>query len=714
MNFLKKYRHSKRQWIWRVALLLFLCRVPFLVEFYPGNFFYDTSSSVEQFFGYKDTHIAYATSDPTIVRSNHHPVIYTVLFGGTIALGNAIGSQNVAMFLFLLLQAGLTAWVVARLLWLARRRTRIPTGVMIGIYALYPVFGFWSTMMLKDPFFAMATLWLMIPLAAIGITRGRIARRPRFLLSFFLLLLLFELSKNQGVYIAAFIFAYCLVLYWRQWRVPAVVLSAVLTFQVFVRIVLPACHVAQGGKQELYGFMFQQVALYAREHPNEATPEERAGISRVLPFDTVGAHYVATLQDSVKFRYNVDAASDDYARFFSAYFSLMKKHPETYLKATWANCDAYFHPTGKYVIAGDEFATDIENPDSIIRLKRWLDKPFIGSEKILHVPIIGLFFDMGFLVPLALLLCLYLIVRRRWHVLLMALPAFLSIGVLVLSPQNGCYRYTMPIVWALPMLLAAALPRHRQVAARAGKMPLIKESEDKFEAQTLSVIIPSYNEATTLPTLLERLIAVTLPDGFEKDIIIVDDGSTDDTPATAEAFIKAHPDERIRYVRQSENGGKGTAIRTGITHIAGRYVVIQDADLEYDPSDLATMLREMTERDLPVLYGSRFLRAENKHSSQAFYYGGRLVSATSNLLYGTLLTDEPTCYKMFRSELLTALPLRCKGFEFCPEVTARTARRGIVIAEVPISYTPRSFAEGKKISWRDGMEAIWTLVRYRI
>ncbi|WP_278584404.1 glycosyltransferase family 2 protein [Coprobacter fastidiosus] len=232
--------------------------------------------------------------------------------------------------------------------------------------------------------------------------------------------------------------------------------------------------------------------------------------------------------------------------------------------------------------------------------------------------------------------------------------------------------------------------------------------------KTLSVIIPSYNEGKTICDILCRVLEVKLPFGLKKEIVIVDDGSEDETVHSVKNFIRNNPGAPVKYVVHDINRGKGMAIRTGIKHITGEYVIIQDADLEYDPHDYSLLLPYLHSGEYSVVYGSRFLNRQNRHSYPAFYWGGRLVSVIASLLYGQVLTDEPTCYKMFRSSLLKSIPLDCTGFEFCPEITAKVLKKGYKIKEVAISYTPRSVEEGKKIKWTDGLEAIWVLLKYRI
>jgi len=221
----------------------------------------------------------------------------------------------------------------------------------------------------------------------------------------------------------------------------------------------------------------------------------------------------------------------------------------------------------------------------------------------------------------------------------------------------------------------------------------------------VSVIIPAYNESATVGRCVAAVYAKN--PSLDLEVIVVDDGSTDETAKTARAASRPG----FKLLQHTQNRGKGAAIRTGLAVASGDIILIQDADLEYDPADYEKLLAPIRSGKAQVVYGSRIKGHGNKHSYERYYWGGRLLSVWTNLLFGSHITDEPTCYKVFKVDLLKSLNLTCEGFEFCPEVTAKILRQGTPIVEVPIHYYPRSMEEGKKIRWWDGVKALWTLTR---
>jgi glycosyltransferase involved in cell wall biosynthesis len=224
----------------------------------------------------------------------------------------------------------------------------------------------------------------------------------------------------------------------------------------------------------------------------------------------------------------------------------------------------------------------------------------------------------------------------------------------------------------------------------------------------LSIVVPVYNERNTLVEILRRMRMVELPDGVEREIVVVDDGSSDGT----RDVLKQLSDSTVRVVLHAENRGKGAAVRTGVENATGDYVLIQDADLEYDPDDWPKLLNPVLRGKARVVYGSRFT-GERRNMLFLHWVGNRFLSLTTNLLFNTTLSDMETCYKLLDRKLFDELALRSDKFDIEPEITAKILKRKIRIYEVPISYTGREYEEGKKITWRDGFAALTTLVKYR-
>ncbi len=220
----------------------------------------------------------------------------------------------------------------------------------------------------------------------------------------------------------------------------------------------------------------------------------------------------------------------------------------------------------------------------------------------------------------------------------------------------------------------------------------------------LSVIIPVYNEEKTVLQLIDKVKAVAL----DKEIIIINDSSTDGT----KEILDRISNENIKIISYSQNLGKGAAIRTALPYITGDIVIIQDADLEYDPNDYHKLIAPILNGQAEVVYGSRILN-KSKSSYLRYYWGGRFLTALTNLLYGTKLTDAHTGYKVFKTDVLKNIKLTCNGFKFCSEVTAKLAKRGYKIKEVPISYSPRTFQQGKKLTWKGGVGSAWALLKLK-
>lgn len=240
--------------------------------------------------------------------------------------------------------------------------------------------------------------------------------------------------------------------------------------------------------------------------------------------------------------------------------------------------------------------------------------------------------------------------------------------------------------------------------------------ENQNRQKILSIIIPAYNEGKTIHLILDKLKKVVLAGGMGKEIIIVNDFSKDDTDAAVERYMQANPDLNIRYISHEVNKGKGAALHTGIAHATGDYLIVQDADLEYDPEEFNALLKPMLSGDADVVYGSRFIGG-HPHRILFFWHtiGNRFLTFLSNMFSNMNLSDMETCYKLFRTSIIQKIELKEKRFGFEPEVTAKISRiKNIRIYEVGISYYGRTYADGKKIGWKDGFRAIWCIIKYNL
>ncbi len=228
----------------------------------------------------------------------------------------------------------------------------------------------------------------------------------------------------------------------------------------------------------------------------------------------------------------------------------------------------------------------------------------------------------------------------------------------------------------------------------------------------LTIIVPVYNEEKTVIKILDKLSNVNL--GIKKEIVIINDGSKDNSKKEILKYLKMKKKRRVIEYKflSKENGGKGSAIKLGIKSATGDIITIQDADLEYNPIDFKKLIRPIIRERYKVVYGSRFLK-KHKPRYKIYFLGNKFLSFLTKIIYGTKITDMETCYKVFKSDVIKNIEIKADKFDIEPEVTAKVLKEGIKILELPISYSPRSIKDGKKINWKDGLHAIWTLIYWR-
>lgn len=236
----------------------------------------------------------------------------------------------------------------------------------------------------------------------------------------------------------------------------------------------------------------------------------------------------------------------------------------------------------------------------------------------------------------------------------------------------------------------------------------------------LSIIIPVFNEEATVYTLLQKVLESELPIKIEKEIVIVDDASKDNSYRDSLLFKQKYNDRlKIKLIKHNTNRGKGTSVMDGINLSTGELIVIQDADLEYDPGDFVKLIEPLIKKNADIVYGSRLKHyplsffGKKKTPLISHYLGNKFLTIVTEILYQKKVSDMETCYKMFRKDVLKDINIKARGFEFEPEFTAKVLKKGYKIYEVPIKVRPRGYEEGKKISWRDGFIALWNLIKYR-
>lgn len=454
-------------WFRHPFYTLFLTKLPFLIVLYPGIIPADTTGSIEQFLGLGDLSVRLSTTDPFYTASNHLPYLYTIVYGGIMKAGILIANQNVAFFIATLLQTALLSWILASFIQFITQQDihKYAQRFLILFFSFNPIIAIWSASLVKDTFLSIMILWYVLDLFRIVSSKGEILRKRSFQCTHIAVLFFFALSKNQCFLIEVITGIVLLYFFRKEIRQIAYTygFASVLYVGLWLNLFLPFCHVAPVGKQEVLGTLFQQTALYSIRHADEVTSQEIAHIDKVLPYAQLTELYDPDLHDPVKFNYRVTITNEEYRNYFKSWFNMLVKHPFTYIESVLRGCYGFFYPSQRFPIADIANGIKPNEYPGLYEITPFMPREKSGLSFLLRIPVIGWFFTPGFLV-LLFLLCTYQIVKhgkKEW--IPVFIPAILSVLILFISPQNGCFRYIMPIGFLLPFYITLLFERKNKI-----------------------------------------------------------------------------------------------------------------------------------------------------------------------------------------------------------------------------------------------------------
>lgn len=451
-----------------LLLILLLCRLPYLIAYYPGMMIYDTGSSIAQFFGYK-THVVTMSTTPNAILSNHHMILLTFLMGGAVKIGDMLNNQNLGFFLYTLTQVILTNSIVAYGLTVIRNKCRpIVYVISLILYAFLPIFSLWQLAISKDALFSAFALLLLILFYQIVESKGKILSSKKFLLLLFVTNLMLILTKPQGVYISLLSFCVIAFVFRKHWLkfLCIGVLPAIFYITIFTGVLLPALNVATSGKQEMFGFAFQQTARYVRDHGDEVTEEQKETIDAILPYDELAELYSPTSQDPVKFTYKQNAPGDALGNYLKVWLEMFAKHPGTYIAATAENIKHFFIPDTKALYSYRPLLieySDILNEHEFFTLSNTKPQPIyyivaLVIDILATNPITMLFFQPCFYVWITIIGITLLLIKKNFYSLLAFTPIVISLLILIIAPIVDT-RYILQLIYCAPLLYAIIFRR---------------------------------------------------------------------------------------------------------------------------------------------------------------------------------------------------------------------------------------------------------------
>lgn len=451
------------------SLLVLLCWIPYFIYFFPGTSGNDTATQIAQFFGQSTwTRKMSPVRGEDIYFSNHFPYLTTLLMGGAVKLGILFGDSAIGVAIYSAIQMIIMAFTLTGvwfyLHWAGLSFRCLKAGLLFT--AFVPMYPMYAICMMKDPMFAVFCLVLAVLLFEIVRSKGISLQNRKFCAVLFADCLLMMLFRSQGVYILGVIVVATLAVYRRYWlRVVVSMLVPVLLFQmVWIRVLLPAWNVAPGGKQEMLGIFFQQTARYVSLYPDHVTKKEKKAIKKVLAYNHLAENYTPELADGVKFTFKQDSSSEDLAGYFKAWFSMFRKHPGVYVEAVINNCSDYFYlpyTSNLYCVSFTNKSQWEEDGDIYVHaafLTYSMSRLALTMTQFAQkIPLLNLLFSIGAYSWVVIWFFFFTIRKKNYSWLIPGAVAILSVGILLIGPANGRFRYTIPIFYQMPFLIGLCI-----------------------------------------------------------------------------------------------------------------------------------------------------------------------------------------------------------------------------------------------------------------
>lgn len=449
-------------------IVMIICWLPYIIAFYPIILSPDPSFQIKQFFGIRTKYADYAVLlDENVVLTNHHPVMHTLLLGGCLKLGTMIGNDNLGLFLYSIIQIAILSCTLAYTIKYMVKDMKLSNKIgilFLCIYALVPMFPLYSMSGVKDVIFSSFVILYVIMLHKIIKNNGEGFKVWHYIIMI-LLMLLVILFRNNGLYVIALSFPFLILAlkkYWKKYLVIFIITIGLST--CYSKVILPAFKITSGSIREMLSIPFQQTARYVKYHSEDLSEEDIEIIDTILGYDDLATRYDPDISDPVKNEYNKYATNEDLKKYFGVWFKGLIKHPVTYINATVENVYGYFYPEKTRWYVYYKYDTRITEDgfnyhyNSLEDLRRNLANFAVFFPEI---PIIGLLSNIGFSTWIVFILVAYMIYKKEYKKIVLYLPALISILVCVASPVNAYFRYTMPFVFGLPIMIAFVLEKKK-------------------------------------------------------------------------------------------------------------------------------------------------------------------------------------------------------------------------------------------------------------